>query len=465
MEMEPMTIRELLEATGGKLWGEGISPDQAVTGVETDSRAVHPGDLFVALPGERTDGHKFIPGALAAGAAGCLTQQAPEDPIPGKFYLQVPDTMAAIGRVARAYKAKFPIPVIGITGSVGKTTTKDMVASVLGQKYRVLKTEGNFNNELGLPLTLFRLTREHEICVLEMGMNHFGEISYLVHIAPPDVAVITNIGDAHIENLGSREGILQAKGEIFETMTPDGLAVLNGDDPLLRPLAGKLVPQTVLCGEDHQPPYEALSVHSLGARGVECTIKTPQATFPVTIPAPGAHMIYPTLMACAIGERYGLTPQELRRGIEAFVPTKMRMNVLHQGGITILDDGYNANPQSMRAALEILSQTEGTYRAAVLGDMFELGDLGPELHRSMGEWAVDLGNIDSLLAVGELAWNIYDAAREKGMAGALYAKDRNTAKEILPNFIRPGAVILVKASRGMAFEEITRELQRLAPKD
>ena len=158
MEMEPMTIRELLEATGGKLWGEGISPDQAVTGVETDSRAVHPGDLFVALPGERTDGHKFIPGALAAGAAGCLTQQAPEDPVPGKFYLQVPDTMAAIGRVARAYKAKFPIPVIGITGSVGKTTTKDMVASVLGQKYRVLKTEGNFNNELGLPLTLFRLT-------------------------------------------------------------------------------------------------------------------------------------------------------------------------------------------------------------------------------------------------------------------------------------------------------------------
>lgn len=465
MGMEPMTIQELVEATGGKLWGEGIALDQAVTGVETDSRAVHAGDLFVALPGERTDGHRFIPGALGAGAAGCLTQKVPEEPIPGKFYLQVPDTMAAIGQVARAYKAKFPIPVIGLTGSVGKTTTKDMVASVLGQKYRVLKTEGNFNNELGLPLTLFRLTREHEICVLEMGMNHFGEISYLVHLAPPDVAVITNIGDAHIENLGSREGILQAKREIFETMTSEGLAVLNGDDPLLRPLAGQLLPRTVLCGEDHQPPYEALSVHSLGARGVECTIKTPQATFPVTIPAPGAHMIYPALMACAIGERFGLTPQQLRQGIEAFVPTKMRMNVLHQGDITILDDGYNANPQSMRAALEILSQTEGTYRAAVLGDMFELGDLGPELHRSIGEWAADLGNIDGLLAVGDLAWNIYDAAREKGMAGALYAKDRTIAKEILPNFIRPGAVILVKASRGMAFEEITREIQRLAPKE
>lgn len=462
--MEPMSIREIEKAVRGVWWNPREGAED-VTSVTTDSRNVPAGSLFIPIVGEKFDGHRFIDAALDQGAAGVLCAKLPEDLRPDKFYIKVADTRLALKDLARHYREKFTLPVAQITGSVGKTTTKDMVASVLGQKYRVLKTEGNFNNELGLPLTLFRLTREHEICVLEMGMNHFGEISYLVHIAPPDVAVITNIGDAHIENLGSREGILQAKGEIFETMTPDGLAVLNGDDPLLRPLAGKLVPQTVLCGEDHQPPYEALSVHSLGARGVECTIKTPQATFPVTIPAPGAHMIYPTLMACAIGERYGLTPQELQRGIEAFVPTKMRMNVLHQGGITILDDGYNANPQSMRAALEILSQTEGTYRAAVLGDMFELGDLGPELHRSMGEWAVDLGNIDSLLAVGELAWNIYDAAREKGMAGALYAKDRNTAKEILPNFIRPGAVILVKASRGMAFEEITRELQRLAPKD
>ena len=196
--------------------------------------------------------------------------------------------MAAIGRVARAYKAMFPIPVIGITGSVGKTTTKDMVASVLGQKYRVLKTEGNFNQRAGPPPhPLPPHPGARDLRVLEMGMNHFGEISYLVHIAPPDVAVITNIGDAHIENLGSREGILQAKGEIFETMTPDGLAVLNGDDPLLRPLAGKLVPQTVLCGEDHQPPYEALSVHSLGARGVECSVKTPQGHLPGDHPRPG----------------------------------------------------------------------------------------------------------------------------------------------------------------------------------
>ena len=461
--MEPMTVRELLAATGGRLLA-GREED-TITGVETDSRAVHPGDLFVALRGERTDGHRFVSGALETGAAGCLVEEPPQTLRPDRFYLLVEDTLTAVGRVAKAYQAKFPIPVIAITGSVGKTTTKDMVASVLSQRFRVLKTEGNFNNELGLPLTLFRLTRQHEMCVLEMGMNHFGEIAYLTEIVSPHVAVITNIGDAHIENLGGREGILQAKSEIFQTMGPEDLAVLNGDDPLLRPLAEELPTQTVLCGADHQPPYEALEIHSQGAKGLQLTVKTPHATFPVTVPAPGEHMIYPVLMACAIGERFGLTPEQMQAGVASFVPTKMRMNVLHQGDLTILDDGYNANPQSMKAALEILSQTEGTYRAAVLGDMFELGELGPELHRSMGEWAASLGNIDGLLAVGDLAWNIYDAARENGMEGVFYAKDRATAKALLPNFIRPGGVILVKASRGMAFEEITREIQRLGPKD
>ena len=339
-----------------------------------------------------------------------------------------------------------------------------MVASVLGQKFRVLKTEGNFNNELGLPLTLFRLTAQHQICVLEMGMNHFGEIDYLTQIAPPDVAVITNIGDAHIENLGSRAGILQAKKEIFHRMTPEGMAVLNGDDAMLRPLEGELSPQVVFCGADRPAPYAAKEIRQLGSKGLRCRVITPKNDFSVTVPALGGHMIYPVLMACAIGERFGMTGEEMKAGIEAFVPTKMRMNVIHQGDITILDDAYNANPQSMRAALEILSQTEGAYRAAVLGDMFELGDLGPELHRSMGECAGALGNIDGLLAVGELAWNIYDAAHQSGITQALYARDRTAAKELLPNLVRPGAVILVKASRGMAFEELTREIQRLAPK-
>ena len=443
--MEAMTVQELLEATGGRLLAG--SPEQTFTAVETDSRAIHAGALFVALRGEKTDGHKYVAGALAAGAEGCLVVDPVNTVAEGKFCVQVPDTLLAIGEVARAYKAKFDIPVVGITGSVGKTTTKDMVAAVLGKKYKVLKTEGNFNNELGLPLTLFRLTREHQICVLEMGMNHFGEIDYLTKIVRPDVAVITNIGDAHIENLGSRAG---------------SLAVLNGDDPLLRGLEGQIAPDIVFCGEDHQPPYEAKIIKQLGSKGMSCTVKTPAAEFTVTVPALGNHMIYPVLMACAIGEKFGMTGEEMKAGVEAFVPTKMRMNVIRQGDVTILDDAYNANPQSMRAALEVLSQTDGTYRAAVLGDMFELGVLGPDLHRCVGEFAGAVGNIDALLAVGDLAWNLYDGANQSDLPNVFYAKDKASAMAMLPELVRPGAVILVKASRGMHFEEIVRELQRLS---
>ncbi len=458
--MEAMTVQELLEATGGRLLAG--SPEQTFTAVETDSRAIHAGALFVALRGEKTDGHKYVAGALAAGAEGCLVVDPVNTVAEGKFCVQVPDTLLAIGEVARAYKAKFDIPVVGITGSVGKTTTKDMVAAVLGKKYKVLKTEGNFNNELGLPLTLFRLTREHQICVLEMGMNHFGEIDYLTKIVRPDVAVITNIGDAHIENLGSRANILKAKSEIFNYMESGSLAVLNGDDPLLRGLEGQIAPDIVFCGEDHQPPYEAKIIKQLGSKGMSCTVKTPAAEFTVTVPALGNHMIYPVLMACAIGEKFGMTGEEMKAGVEAFVPTKMRMNVIRQGDVTILDDAYNANPQSMRAALEVLSQTDGTYRAAVLGDMFELGVLGPELHRCVGEFAGAVGNIDALLAVGDLAWNLYDGANQSDLPNVFYAKDKASAMAMLPELVRPGAVILVKASRGMHFEEIVRELQRLS---
>ena len=458
--MEAMTVQELLEATGGRLLAG--SPEQTFTAVETDSRAIHAGALFVALRGEKTDGHKYVAGALAAGAEGCLVVDPVNTVAEGKFCVQVPDTLLAIGEVARAYKAKFDIPVVGITGSVGKTTTKDMVAAVLGKKYKVLKTEGNFNNELGLPLTLFRLTREHQICVLEMGMNHFGEIDYLTKIVRPDVAVITNIGDAHIENLGSRANILKAKSEIFNYMESGSLAVLNGDDPLLRSLEGQIAPDIVFCGEDHQPPYEAKIIKQLGSKGMSCTVKTPAAEFTVTVPALGNHMIYPVLMACAIGEKFGMTGEEMKAGVEAFVPTKMRMNVIRQGDVTILDDAYNANPQSMRAALEVLSQTDGTYRAAVLGDMFELGVLGPDLHRCVGEFAGAVGNIDALLAVGDLAWNLYDGANQSDLPNVFYAKDKASAMAMLPELVRPGAVILVKASRGMHFEEIVRELQRLS---
>ena len=463
--MEPMTVRVLLAATDGTLWGVETDEAQTITNVVIDSRAAQEGDLFVALRGERTDGHRYIAAALEQGAAGCLTEEEPEDPIPGKFFIQVPSTMRAIGQVAKAYRDRFNIPVIGVTGSVGKTTTKDMIASVLGERFQVLKTDGNFNNELGLPLTLFRLTSKDEICVLEMGMNHFGEIDYLTQIVCPDVAVITNIGDAHIENLGSRENILKAKEEIFTRMTDQGLAVLNGDDPLLRTVEGTIAPRVVYCGSEEALTYRADHLQQLGAEGMECVLHTPRADARVTIPALGRHMIYPVLTACAIGEHFGLTEQEIAQGIADFVPTEMRMNVVQQGGVTILDDAYNANPQSMYAALDVLSHSGGSSRVAVLGDMFELGSRSAEMHRNVGKYAATIGDIDVVMAVGEFAQHMAAAAHAAGGPHVCYAKDKEEAKTQLASLVKPGAVLLVKASRGMEFEDLVQEIQRLAPED
>ena len=463
--MEPMTVRELLAATDGTLCGVGTDETQTITDVEIDSRAVQDGALFVALRGERTDGHYYIPSALNQGAAGCLTEEAPEDPIPGKFYIQVPGTMRAIGQVAKAYRDRFDIPVIGVTGSVGKTTTKDMIASVLGERFQVLKTDGNFNNELGLPLTLFRLSSKDEVCVLEMGMNHFGEIDYLTQIVCPDVAVITNIGDAHIENLGSRENILKAKEEIFTRMSDDGLAVLNGDDPLLRTVEGTIAPHVVYCGSEEELDYRADHLHQLGAEGMECVLHTPQAEAEVKIPALGRHMIYPVLTACAIGEHFGLTKEEIAKGIADFVPTEMRMNVHQQGGVTILDDVYNANPQSMYAALDVLAHSGGDSRVAVLGDMYELGSRSAEMHRNVGKYAANVGGIDVVVAVGEFSQHMAAAAHAAGGPRVCYAKNKEEAKTELASLVKPGTVLLVKASRGMEFEDLVEEIEKLSPQD
>jgi len=460
--MEPMTIQELLVATKGTLLGEVQDLGLTISSVETDSRAIREDALFVPLVGERFDGHTFLDKALESGALGCLTAKNPERLIPGKFYIKVQDTALALGDLAQYYREKFPIPYIAITGSVGKTTTKDMVAAVLGEQYKVLKTEGNFNNEIGLPLTLFRLDKSHEICVLEMGMNHFGEIAYLSQLVKPDAGIITNIGDAHIENLGSYENILKAKCEIFSHMNPEGLAVINGDDEMLQGLAGTLGRETVYYGTDSKLPYQALDVTPMGDKGVRCTIKTPKETFAVTIPALGTHMVYAALAATVIGERHGLNGSQIAAGIRRFVPTKMRMNVISQGGVTILDDAYNANPQSMRAALEVLAQSDSSYKVAVLGDMFELGALGSTLHHGIGEYAGNVG-IDCLIAVGQLSRDMYQSAKNSSIPDVFYFETKEEAKTILPDLVKPGATILVKASRGMEFEELVKEIKRFFP--
>ena len=460
--MEPMTIREILEAVDGKLLGEFSDLDLTVKHVFTDSRNPDPGALFIPLVGERFDGHAFLNEALEGGAAGCFTQRERESYLPGKFYIKVGSTQKALRDLARHYKQKFRITFVAVTGSVGKTTTKDMVAAVLGERFKVLKTEGNFNNEVGLPLTLLRLNSNHEICVVEMGMNHFGEIEYLSSIVEPDVAVITNIGDSHIENLGSRENILKAKCEIFSHMDPKkGYVILNGDDPLLEPLRASLPFQSVLVGTAEGLDYRATGVESDGEKSVRCHVRTPRSGFDVEIPALGNHMLYPTLTAAAVAEHFGMTGGEIARGVLRFAPTKMRMNILKRGdGITILNDAYNANPQSMRAAVEVLSKSGGDYKIAVLGDMFELGPFAPTLHAGVGAYLGKAG-IDCLVAVGELARHIYDAAKDAMVPQVYWCETKEEAKPILAELVKPNSTILVKASRGMAFEELVDDLKRI----
>ncbi len=461
--METITVGQLLEAVHGTLLGGSQDMELSVSRVDTDSRDIHPGSLFIPLVGERFDGHAYITSALEAGAAGCLTARVRTDYREDKFYIQVGNTERALRDLAAWYKDRFQIPFVGITGSVGKTTAKDMIAAVLSVKYKVLKTEGNFNNNIGLPLTLLRLDHTHQVGVLEMGMDKPGEIDYLSDIVRPEVGVITNIGDAHIEKLGSRENIFKAKCELLPNIRKEnGLVVLNADDPMLTTLRGNTPVQAVFCGKaEDADDYRAQVTGGDGVSHIHCRIITPKMERDVKIPALGEHMIYPTLIAAAVGEHFGLTPDEIEDGIARFVPTRMRMNVIQrEGEITILDDSYNANPQSMRAAISVLADTHSSWKVAILGDMFELGPYAPALHAGVGDYLGKRG-IDCLVAVGKLSEHMAQGAREAGVPMVYSCADKEAAKVVLPQVVRPDSTILVKASRGMALEELTAQLLTL----
>ena len=452
--MEKLTVRQLLEAVNGTLLGGFDDMDASVAGVSTDSRSIGPGCLFIPLEGERFDGHSFINTALESGAAGCFTARERESYLPGKFYIKVRSTHRALWELARYYKQRFPIPFVAVTGSVGKTTAKDMTAAVLGARFKVHKTEGNFNNDIGVPLTLLKLEREHQVCVVELGMDHAGEIDNLGKLVEPDIALITNIGDAHIEHFGSREGIFKAKCEILPHLKQDGLVILNGDDPLLCTLKGTLPQRTVFVGGGEELDYAAFDLSSDGAAHLNCRIRTPRGQFEADIPALGSHMIYPTLMAAAVGEALGLGPDEIVRGIGAFLPTKMRMNIVRcKGDIVILNDAYNANPQSMRAAAAVLGGANDRRKVAVVGDMKELGAGSERFHRAVGGYFAQNG-ADRLIAIGELARFMAEGAKDAGLGQTDWFPTLDEAKNALLRELRSGVTILVKASRSMAFEKI-----------
>ena len=448
--MTPCTAREICAAVGGTLLQDSGAP---VTGVTTDSRAVQPGQLFIPLVGERFDGHAYIAKALDGGAAGCLTAAAPETLLPGKLYIQVADTRLALKALASWYRDKFDLPVVQVTGSAGKTTTKEMIASVLSQRYNTLRTEGNFNNDIGAPLTLLRLMPEHQAAVIETGMNHFGEIRYLGEMVRPDIAVITNVGDAHIENLGNtRQGILRAKCEIFENLTPEGIAVLNGDDELLNTVT---LPQTILrCGVDDGCGVRVTDIDDRGLEGVACTVTIEGEHYRLATSAPGRYMIYPMAMAAAIGRRLGLTGEEIAAGVAAYTTVGSRMHLIRlPGERLVIDDCYNANPQSMAEGLRMLAASPARHRVAVLGDMGELGQLTAQAHRDMGALTRRLGL--TAVAVGEKM----HALTETDPQAQWFA----TVEEAMPairQLFTPGTAVLVKASHAMHFERIVKELEK-----
>ena len=450
--MIPCTVREICAAVGGTLLqGEGSA---LITGVTTDSRAVSAGQLFIPLTGERFDGHAYIGSALSSGAAGCLTARTPETLLPGKLYVRVADTRLALKALAAWYRSRFTLPVVQITGSAGKTTTKEMVAAVLSRRYDTLKTQANFNNDIGTPLTLLGLAPQHQAAVIETGMNHFGEIRYLSEMVRPDIAVITNVGDAHIENLGNtRQGILRAKCEIFQHLSPDGIAVLNGDDPLLNTVA---LPQTILrCGRGENCNVRVTGVDDRGIEGIACTVTTARASYRLTAASPGSFMIYPMAMAAAIGEALGLTGEEITAGVAAYVPTGSRMHLIRlPEGRLLIDDCYNANPQAMAEALKLLAAASFRRRAAVLGDMGELGELTTSAHRAIGALTGELG-LDTVIAIGEKARDIAAAA-----PGAQWYPSVSDAMPAVRAAFTDGTAMLVKASHAMHFENIVKELEQ-----
>jgi len=452
--MQPLEVQEIAKIVGGTLTGTADVPP--VQRVCTDSRSIVPGCLFVPIRGERFDGHDYIDAALEAGAAGCLFSEEIAQTRPGSFYIRVEDTLLALKALAADCRSRFRIPVVQITGSVGKTTTKEMIAAVLGAKLRVLKTEANYNNSIGVPMTLLELTDEHEAAVVETGMNHFGEIRYLGEMVRPDLAVISNIGDAHVEFLGSREGILRAKCEILENLAPDGLVILNGDDALLNTVTA---PQRIVrCGRSEHCGVRITDVADHGVDGIDCTVVTERDSYALKIPSPGGHMIYPASMAVAVGEALGLGHGEIVSGIASYAPVGSRMRVLRlSSGRILLDDCYNANPQSVAAALEILAKTACQKKVAVLGDMGELGALTEKAHYNMGVLSAMLG-IDLVIAAGDSARLIADGASDNGGLALSFPTAEAALSEIEKQFA-PRTAMLVKASHAMHFEKLTEQLQ------
>lgn len=449
--MECLSVRELAAACKGTPYGcENLD---GICRVCTDTRKIEPGDMFVPLRGENFDGHDFIGKAFQAGAA--LTLTADLGKAAGKPCILVEDTLNALQDIARYYKGKFKIPFVAITGSSGKTTTKDMIASVLGAKYNVLKTEGNLNNAIGVPLTLLKLEAHHQIAVVEMGMNSLGEIELLADIVRPDIGVISNVGTAHIEKLGSRENILKAKLELFTFFGRDNTAIINGDNDLLGTYASGSH-RIIKYGLDKKNDIMAYNIEEMGEQGISFRTRIGGREASFLVPVPGLHNVYNALAAITVGLMFDMTAEQIREGLASFRPSKMRMDIFTlKNGIRIINDVYNANPDSMLAAINVLKSIGTNGRTvAILGNMMELGEVAAEKHYEVGRYAAETG-IDTVISVGGMAKQIAAGAFDAHRDCTVYSFDTNEMlQEKLQGLLEPGDTVLIKGSRVMKMESI-----------
>lgn len=454
------TLQDIIQATGGQVRQPGAS--SRFVGVSTDSRTAQAGQIYLPLQGEKFDGHDFIPGALQRGVRAVIASvtwdRRPHQALPPELsVVLVPDTLQALGDLAHFWRQQFTGPVVGITGSCGKTTSKEMIAQVLGRKFAVLKNDLNLNNLIGMPQTLLGLTKEHEVAVVEFGMNRFGEIRRLSHIAQPDIAVLTNVHPAHLEGLGSIAGVARAKSEIVEGLRQHGTVIYNFDDLRLRHALRTFSGPTLGFGFDPGAQLRAAACCRCGAYGQKATLSHRSQSWQMEIQLPGPHQIYNALAATAVGLTLGLAPDQISLALSQFQSPEKRSQLhCHDSGLIIYNDCYNANPGSMAMALQTLADLNNQGRTmAALGDMLELGATTDQAHKDLGALAAKLG-VDLLVVCGNFQNLVKEGALAAGMsANRVHAVPSHAAgAQIVKEFCRPGDILLIKGSRGAKMEKL-----------
>ncbi|MDO4983849.1 MAG: UDP-N-acetylmuramoyl-tripeptide--D-alanyl-D-alanine ligase [Eubacteriales bacterium] len=446
--MKYFTVSDIAKITGGTLTGEG---NAEVGAIVVDSRNVKKGDLFAAFKGEKSDGHDYIPTAFEKGASCCLAERIPEG-VRGSVIV-VDNVQSAIEKIGKACREKLNIPVIGVTGSVGKTTAKEMVWAVLSQRFNTLKTEGNHNNQIGVPMTLSRIEREHEAAVVELGISGFGEMRLLSSMARPTAALFTYIGHAHLEFLHDLDGVFAAKTEMLENMDEDALTVINGDDEKLRQLAYRK--NLISFGLNENNDVRAENIKACTDGTTECTILYGERKIDVKIPAYGQHMVYAALEGAAVGFAMGLSGEEIKNGIESYQTVGRRGAVTDTGFITVIDDCYNANPDSMKCAVDSLMRMSGRH-VCVVSDMRELGENSEEMHRQVGKYMAEKG-VELVLSCGPMSRFLCEESGER----AVWFEEKQTLIDSLEKYTEKGDCVLVKASLGMHLENAAEALKMM----